>query len=253
LDEDTAQDHLRSMTTASLLLICGLIGGAAGLLTTVTGVGGGMLLTVMLAPLLGPAGAMVVVSPGLAIGHVHRVVLYREHVDRVAARRFVIGAVPGTILGGLLASMLSESVLALALLGGLALALVQLLGLIPSDLGRRALTPGGALVGFLAAACGGGGVMLPPTLLSAGLTGRSFVATAATGALVVQLVRTSTYAAAGMAALEQLPLMVAVAVGLLLGNAVGERVARTIDDRRTTVLTRVSLAVAIAVGLWNAV
>ncbi|MCA9696037.1 MAG: sulfite exporter TauE/SafE family protein [Myxococcales bacterium] len=242
-----------ALSATATLALAALLGVAAGTLTTVSGFGGGMLLAVALAPVLGPAGALVVVSPALALGHVHRAYLYRDQIDRRIAGRFLIGAVPGTILGGLLAASVPEQVLAVALLFGLTLAVAQALGKIPAQLGRRALIPGGASVGFLAASCGGGGVMLPPTLMSAGLSGRSFVATAATGAAVVQVVRLSTYAAAGMVGSGQLPVMAVVAVGLIGGNILGRRLALRVDDRHTAWLTRSTLGVAVALGLFNLV
>lgn len=241
------------MSATVILLLAASLGLAAGTLTTVAGFGGGMLLALTLAPVLGPAGALVVASPALALGHVHRAWLYREQIDIRSARGFVLGAVPGTVLGGLLAAAVPESVLAFALLFGVCLAVAQALGKIPNTLGRRALVPGGAAIGFLAASCGAGGVLLPPTLMSAGLAGRRFVATAAMGAAVIQVVRITTYAAAGMAALSHVPAMIAVGLGLIVGNMLGRRGAHHIDDRRTAILTRSTLAVAIVLGLVNAI
>ena len=239
------------VVTPSILLLAVLLGLAAGTITTVSGFGGGLLLTLALAPVLGPSAALVVAAPALAIGHVHRALGYREHIDRSVARRFILAAVPGALAGALLAASVPELGLAWALLLAAVLAAAQAFGWIPTDIGRRALIPGAATVGFLAGSCGGGGVMLPPTLMSAGLAGRRFVATAATGALAIQLVRIGTYAVTGMASLEHLPSMLAVALGLISGNALGRRLAHRIDDARTAVWTRSTLAVAITLGLWG--
>lgn len=237
-----------SLTLALLAVVLGL---GAGILNTLSGFGGGLLLTLALAPVLGPSSALVVTAPALAIGHVHRALGYREHVDVGIARRFILGAVPGAMVGALLAASVPESIVALALLLSTALATAQALRWIPTELGRRALIPGAGAVGFLAGSCGGGGVMLPPTLMSAGLTGRRFVATAAAGALAVQVVRIATYGLAGMVALAQLPSMIAVALGLIGGNTLGRRFARHIDDDRMAALTRSTLAVAIVLSLWG--
>lgn len=244
------QRHLGGVTLATMLilLLASVLGIGAGLINTISGFGGGLLLTLMLAPVLGPASALVVTAPALAVGHLHRALGYREHIDRAVARRFILGAVPGAIAGSLLAASVPESVLAFALLLSTGLAIAQALGWIPSTLGRRALLPGAMGIGLLAGSCGGGGVLLPPTLMSAGVSGRRFVATAATGALAVQLVRMSTYATAGMITLEHAPQMLAVALGLIAGNALGRRVARRIDDLRLTICTRWTLAVSIVMG-----
>jgi uncharacterized membrane protein YfcA len=233
------------------LLLAVLLGVGAGVITTISGFGGGLLLTLALAPVLGPAAALAVAAPALAIGHLHRAIGYREHIDAEVARRFIVGAVPGTVLGALLAAVVPESGLAWALLLAATLAVVQALGVIPAKLGRYALIPGAGVVGFLAGSCGGGGVLLPPTLMSAGLSGRRFVATAATGAIAVQSVRIGTYASTGMIDAGQLAAMLAVALGLLGGNALGRRLALRIDDSRTAIWTRSTLAVALGLAVWG--
>jgi uncharacterized membrane protein YfcA len=241
------------MTFSSVLalLLVSLLGVGAGILNTITGFGGGVLLTLALASLLGPSAALVVAAPALAVGHVHRAFGYREHIDRRVARRFIVAAVPGAALGSLLAAIVPESVIAWVLLLSTILAVAQAFEWIPLELGHRALMPGAGAIGFLAGSCGGGGVLLPPTLMSAGLSGRRFVATAATGALAVQLVRIGTYGSAGMVRLEHVPLMLAVALGLIAGNVSGRKLARHVDDKRMTLYTRAMLAVAIMLGLWG--
>jgi len=233
------------------LVLALVLGVGAGTVTTIAGFGGGMLLALALATWLGPAAALVVAAPALGIGHIHRAYLYRDDVDAKVARRFAVGAVPGAIVGGLLAASVPESFLAVALALGAGLAVVQALGWIPRELGQRAVVPGAAGVGLLAASCGGGGVLLPPTLMSAGLSGRTFVATASVGALVIQAVRISTYGASGMVAWWHVPLMGAVALGALGGNLVGRRVADRLDERWMTHATRATLGVAVGLGLWN--
>lgn len=245
-------DPATSITFPALILTVAL-GLMAGTVTTVSGFGGGMVLSLALAVWIGPAGALVVAAPALGVGHVHRTHLYREEIDGQVARRFLLGAVPGTVLGGVLAASVPEFFLAVALALGAGLAVVQAMGWIPTALGRRAVLPGAAGVGFLAASCGGGGVLLPPTLMSAGLRGRAFVATASVGALAIQLVRITTYGVAGMIAAWHLPLMVAVAVGVVGGNLLGRRFAARLDDRGALIATRSTLAVAVALGLYNAI
>ena len=210
-----------------------------------------MLLSLALAPWLGPASALAVSSPALALGHLHRVHVYRPLIDREIALRFAKAAGPAAVVGGLLAAWVPEWLLALALLGGASLAVLQALGKIPSELGRRGLSWGAAGVGFLAASCGGGGVLLPPTLMSAGLRGRAFVANAACGALVVQCMRIVTYASAGLMASWQLPLILAAGLGLPLGNLLGRRLAVHLDERRTQWATLMTLAIAVALGLLS--
>lgn len=229
-----------------------VLGVAAGTITTVAGFGGGMVLTLALAALLGPGPALVVAAPALAVGHAHRCWVYRREIDSVLARRFALAAAPGAVIGALLVAWVPESLLDLALVLAVILAVVQACGWIPRELGRRALAPGAFGVGFLAGSCGAGGVLLAPTLMSAGLAGRRFVATASVGALVIQLVRLATYGAAGLVGGQQLPLMLVAGVGLIAGNALGRRAALRLDEARTTLCTRAVLVIAIALAAYGA-
>ena len=68
---------------------------------SLTGFGGGMLLSLALAPWLGPASALAVSSPALALGHLHRVHVYRPLIDREITRRFALAAGPAAVAGGL--------------------------------------------------------------------------------------------------------------------------------------------------------
>ena len=226
-----------------------LVGLAAGALTTVAGFGGGLLVSLALVPLLGPVDALVVAAPALALGHLHRALAYRDQIDAEIARRFVLGAAPGALLGALVLAWVPASVAGWALVLGAGLATAQARGWISVELGQRAVIPGAVGVGFLASSAGAGGVLLPPTLMAAGLAGRRFVATAAAGAVAVQVVRVGGYVLADMVTLAHVPAMIAVALGQFPGNQLGRRLAARLDDRGTARWTRAALAGAIALGV----
>src|SRR5688572_1452872 len=57
-----------------------LLGIAAGFLTTVAGMGGGLLLVTALAVVWGPHVALPVTSLALLVGNLHRLALYRRHL-----------------------------------------------------------------------------------------------------------------------------------------------------------------------------
>jgi uncharacterized membrane protein YfcA len=248
-----AQRQLEGMTFTAMLalLLAALLGTGAGVLNTISGFGGGLLLTLVLATLLGPTSALVVAAPALAVWHLHRALGYREHINRAVALPFIVAAVPSAVIGSLLAASVPEWMIALALLVSTCMGVAQAFKWIPTELGARALMPGAGAIGFLAGSCGGGGPLLPPTLMSAGLSGRSFVATAAVSTLAIQLVRVGTYASTGMLTRELVPRMIAVALGLIVGNALGRRVARHVDDADMELCTRITLAVAIVLGVWG--
>ena len=58
-----------------------VLGLLAGVLTTVSGMGGGLLVVFVLSWALGPKAALVVSTAALLVGNVHRAWLYRASVD----------------------------------------------------------------------------------------------------------------------------------------------------------------------------
>ena len=73
-----------------------MLGLMAGLVTTLAGMGGGMLLTLALAAWWGdPLRAIVVATPALLVGNAHRLLLFRQHVQWRLALPFVGAAHPG--------------------------------------------------------------------------------------------------------------------------------------------------------------
>src|SRR5690349_10895588 len=85
--------------TASWTLYVSL-GLLAGALTTVAGLGGGMLLLLALATLGEPHEALAVTAPALLVGNLHRLWMGRRELDRETALPLVAGALPGALVGG---------------------------------------------------------------------------------------------------------------------------------------------------------
>ena len=80
-----------------------VLGVLAGGLTTVAGMGGGVMLVLALSLVASPVEALAITSPALLVGNLHRVAVGRRAIDRAVARPFVLGALPGSLLGGLVA------------------------------------------------------------------------------------------------------------------------------------------------------
>lgn len=220
-----------------------LMGLVAGILTTISGMGGGVLLTLALAAWLDPHAALAVAGPALLVGNVHRLALYRAHVDRPVSLWFAVGALPGALAGGWVAAALPDAAIR-ALIVGVALlaALRQAFGWtlrVPAF----AFVPTGALTGFVTATSGGGGLLSAPLYLSAGLTGRTYVATGAAGAVVVHVGRLVGYGSGGLLTAELLRGGLVTAVGITVGNLLGDRLRRFIPERA---VPRIELGVVLA-------
>ncbi len=231
------------------LLVSLPLGLLAGCLTTVAGLGGGVLLVLALSLAHSPAEALAITSPALLVGNLHRLALGRADVDRPVARAFALGAVPGSALGGALAVALPHVLLQTLLVVTTALALARAAGWLNFRPGAGALVPAGFGVGVVAATTGSGGLLVSPLLLATGLTGPAYIATAAASAVAIHLGRIAGYGAGGLVTPATLTASLALAVAILLGNAVGQRLRPRIAPPLATRLELGVLLVCVALAL----
>ena len=232
-----------------MTLALGLLGLCAGVLTTLAGQGGGLFLLLFCSLLIGPRAALAITAPALLLGNLHRAVLFRRWIDRGVATRMILGAVPGAIVGGLLAGRLPEWVLHVLLVAITLLSIARALRWLSFELPRGALGPAGFLVGAMTGTSGGAGVLFAPVLLSTGLRGTAFVGTIASVAFATHVGRVAAYAYSGLFTREIVLPIVVVALAITLGNALGERVRARLSDAVTTRLEYGVLVVCVGVSL----
>jgi uncharacterized membrane protein YfcA len=232
------------------LVLTALLGIAAGAITTVAGMGGGLLLLLALATATSPLHALAVTAPALLLGNLHRVVLYRRELEPRTAGALVLGAVPGSVIGGLLATQLPETVLRLLMVALAGLAIARAAGWLRWTPPAVASAPVGFVTGLITATSRGAGVLVAPFLLARGLRGAAYVGTMACGAVAMHAGRMVAYGAGGVLDARVVLQGAALAVAILGGNLVGDRVRRALGARAQG---RVQLAVllttaALAVG-----
>lgn len=211
-----------------LLLPLGLLGGVV---TTLSGMGGGMLLLLVLAALWGLPEALALTTPALLLANAHRTVLFRAHVRRDLVLRLALGLVPGALLGGATLHALPRGVQNGLLVLFTALALLRAGGRLRVALPLRFFAPAGFALGWMAAASGGAGMLLAPLLLAAGLTGSAYLGTVAATAVVMHLSRVGGYSLGGLLHGTHLLRSAVLAAGLLLGNVLGRSVRRRLSER----------------------
>jgi uncharacterized membrane protein YfcA len=199
------------------------LGIFAGTLTTVAGLGGGQLLVLALAALVGPREALAISAPALLLGNLHRVLMYRRDVDWRVGRLYAAGALPAAAAGGLAAVALPLWVLEVLLCGSTVFAVARAAGWIEIRPPARALPLAGAGIGVLCATSTGAGLLLAPLLLSTGLTGARYIGTGALCAAAMHVGRIGGYAAGGSFGGELLGSSALVAAAILLGNVAGDR------------------------------
>jgi hypothetical protein len=227
-------------STVCLILLLGLV---AGIVTTLTGAGGGVLLILSLSLVVGPRAALAVSAPVLLVGNLHRLTLYRRRVDLGVALPLVAGALPGSLLGGALAVSLPPLALRGVFLGVTAYAALRAFGARAWVPPHALLAPAGVLVGGVSATSGGAGLLVSPLLLSSGLTGERYIATSATVALATHVGRLTAYGARGMYSREMLVFAAVSTVTVVLGNLVGDRLRFLVrEPRRATLAEHGTLA-----------
>lgn len=228
------------------------LGWMAGVVTTVAGMGGGMLLTLALAASWGdPIRAIAVATPALLVGNAQRMFLYRRSIAWRAAAPFVAAALPGSLLGGLLAVAVPPLWVQLGMATAAGIAVARHVGLLKITVPPVAMVPLGLGVG-LASTAGGAGLLAGPILLSAGLSGPAYLATMSLSSLSMHVGRLAAFGAAGQMDAEIASTAAVLAVCIPLGNATGRWVRDHVTARRIShleVATAASLVVTALLGV----
>lgn len=236
-----------------LLVALGLV---AGTVTTIGGMGGGLLLVLALAAISGdPLAAIAQATPALLLGNVHRVSLFRDAIEWPKVLPFMLAGAPGAFLGGAFAVALPWWVLQACMIGGASLAVARLVGRVSWTVPTAALGPLGFGIG-VASTAGAGGPLAGPVLLSAGLSGSAYLAAISLGALAMHLGRLAAFGVEGVVTGKVLASALWIAAAIMAGNAFGRWTRQHLGDRWTsrfevgTAVAMVVLAVAgAAMGL----
>jgi uncharacterized membrane protein YfcA len=241
-------DQAQEVVVVDLALLL-LLGAVAGWLTTVAGLGGGVLLILALSLRWSPAEALALSSPALLVGNLHRLAVGRREVDRRVACPFALGALPGSALGGLLVVAMPTAVLQALLLLTSALALARALGWWTLRPAPAALVPAGAAIGAMAATTGSAGLVVGAVLQSTGLSGAAYIATAAAAAVSMHLGRLAAYGLGGLVTRETALASAILAVAILAGNLAGAGLRRRLTARASARIELAVLLTCVALAL----
>lgn len=217
-----------------LLAVVGLLGVVAGFLTTVSGMGGGLMLVITLSVVWGPHVALPTTALALLVGNLHRLALFRGHLRIEIARPLLFGMVPGSVIGSLLIAGMPAGLIHAVMLGLAAFALARALLGWRWQIPRAALAPAGGAVGVMAGTSGGAAVLTAPLLLASGLRGDEYLATVALAAVAMHVSRTIGYGAGGLVGADTFLWAGYLAVALVIGNLVGKRARSHLPDRLRT-------------------
>ncbi len=237
-----------SLSTMALFAALGL-SLVAGILTTVAGMGGGLVLLLCLSLLIDPLSALALTAPALLVGNLHRASLYRLHIDRRQVRLLVLGGFPGAVMGGALSMQMPESLISLCM-AAMGLAVVAKgLGWIQWRPGPQAGLPVGFFAGLVSATSGGAGVLLAPFLMARELTGTAYVGTMAAVAVALHLGRLIALGAGGVADAETLVVGALMAAGIAGGNLIGDALRRQLGSSGQQHVQQAALGLCMVLSL----
>jgi uncharacterized membrane protein YfcA len=239
---------------AAHLALLAAVAFVAATVSGMSGVGGGLLLAIFIAPIVGVKAVVPTVGIAALIAHVVRVWVYRERIVWRPALVMLVGAIPATIASAWLYVALPDDVIAV-ILGIFLLASIPLRRLMARRelrFGPRLLGLIGATYGFLSGTTIGGGILVIPALLGAGLAGMALLASDAVIGLSV--ITTKTVVFGGFDVLTPRLLL----IGCLLGSCMipGTYLARWLVLRTPLHVHLAVMEIVVVLGacsfLWRA-
>lgn len=197
-----------------------------------TGVAGGFLLSAALAPVIGVAPIVPVVSVSLLVSHSARALLNFRDFHKNSFLAISIPAIPCVVAMALLYGRMSSSLIALVL------GFVILLSIpvrrwakarqIKASL--KTLSGVGVIYGTLSGVSIGPGMLLVPFMLGHGLRKEQFVATLAVIALLTNITRVGVFGSANLLSSQYIVIGILCGLMTIPGNWVGRTVLRRMTN-----------------------
>ncbi len=199
---------------------------AGSIITAVAGVGGAIVLSFVLTPILGPAALVQTISVAMLINNLTKINVFRKGIDWAQCLFVVTCAAPGCVMGSLIYSSLSDRTITI-LLGVFLIGLVIFKWFLPDDIGRwskPAVAISSFVYGTLTGTTIGGGILLLPILMGTGLTGLALIGTDAACGLAMHILKTIVFGSNGVLTAQY------AAIGVLIGIVMipGAYIARAI-------------------------
>lgn len=198
------------------------------------GVAGGMLMTGILALLVGVRASVPIMSIALIFSHGARSLMNLPHIHFRAFGAVMLGALPFIVLTSLIYTILPVNILA-GVLAAIIFTSIPMRHWARSrniQAGYPSLVSIGAVYGFFAGAAIGSATVLSPFLLGFGLVKELFVATMAMISLSTNVVRIGVFSGADIVTSEYALLGLLVGLIMIPGNWVGRAVLRRLTIRR---------------------
>jgi uncharacterized membrane protein YfcA len=225
---------------AVVAFLAAIVGGIAGY-------GTGLLLPPVLVPIIGAEAVVPVIAVAALMTNGSRLLAFRASFDSPRAFLITICALPFSLLGAYLYTLLSGAHVAI-LIGTVLILLVPLRRVLLRSHGHlpnKGIAAAGAAYGLLVGGTTGSGVVLLSILMAAGLQGPAVIATDAGISVILGIAKTLIFQTAGALPLSSWIMAAVIGIAALPGAFI----ARTLAHRLTlSAHTAILDAVVIAGG-----
>lgn len=175
-----------------VLLVAGAFIAAA--VSGSAGFGGALLLLPLLTAVVGAQQAVPLLTVAQLFGNLSRVGFGVRSIAWRPVGLFLLGALPASVIGSLAFVSLPAGILTRAIgIGVLAFAVLKYFRILTFERSNRVLVVGGTTTGFLSGLIGSAGPLGAAVFLSQGLAPVAYVASEATTALAMHIVKTVIY------------------------------------------------------------
>jgi len=205
----------------------------SGVFHTFSGFAGGVVLSIAIAPVLGVVAVVPMLSVALIISASSRIWVFRRDIDLPVYANVMLPALPGIVIGALIYTRLDPSAISI-LLGAVLLftALMRRhLERVGLSIGRVTLAAAGCAFGLISGMTIGGGLLLVPFLLGAGLRRERLAALFAGIGFALNVSKALVFAATSTLDLHMLLLGIVVGLCTIPGTYVGYALLRATGIR----------------------
>jgi len=220
------------------LILVALAAFSTALFHSVAGFAGALLLSVCLAPLIGIREVVPVVAFAMIISNINRIFLFREAIDWKAYRAIMMTGLPGIIVGAVVYLYLPVKAIAVVM-GCFLLISIPLRRVFKKrnyKVGYRGLSVVGIVYGVISGTVFGGGMILGPFFLGAGIVGQSLVGVVAALGLTLNITKSIVFGVGSLLDHELISLGLLVGLCTIPGGMLGKWIVKNTDIEVHTVI-----------------
>jgi len=187
--------ELASVLSPGQALLVAAVALFASTVTAIAGVGGAIVLSFVLAPILGVGALVQTISVAMIVNNLTKISVYATGIDWRTCAFITASAAPGCLIGSLIYSRLDEATITIVL-GAFLVLIVAAKRFMPTEFrawSRPAVAASAFVYGALTGTTIGGGILLLPILMGTGLTGMALIGTDAAVGFAMHIVKTLVF------------------------------------------------------------